>query len=72
MSSTSTVLSELCHLDFDALAAYEASLERIEDASLKTLSLRSETIIKLISTLLTPCWFKEVKIKLPRLTLRKC
>ena len=35
MSSTSTVLSELCHLDFDALAAYEASLERIEDASLK-------------------------------------
>ena len=35
MSSTSKVLSELCHLDFDALAAYEASLERIEDPTLK-------------------------------------
>ncbi|NDV91136.1 DUF2383 domain-containing protein [Alteromonas sp. 345S023] len=35
MSSSSKVISQLCHLDFDAIAAYEASLERIEDSALK-------------------------------------
>ena len=35
MSSTSKVISELCQLDFDALAAYEATLERIEEPSFK-------------------------------------
>ncbi|MCW8109581.1 PA2169 family four-helix-bundle protein [Alteromonas ponticola] len=35
MPSKTTVLSELCHLDYDAVAAYEATLERIEDDTLK-------------------------------------
>tara|TARA_B100002049_G_C16063196_1_gene369091 strand:+ start:1250 stop:1717 length:468 start_codon:yes stop_codon:yes gene_type:complete len=35
MPTKNTVLKELCHLDFDAVAAYEASLDRIKDDSLK-------------------------------------
>ncbi|MCW8092345.1 DUF892 family protein [Alteromonas sp. ASW11-130] len=35
MSSKTKLLSELCHLDYDAVAAYEATLDRIEDDNLK-------------------------------------